>query len=65
MATGANWKRFKKWAKSHSLHQPGTKLPLRMAVELHEEAVDFIHGSIIGLLIGFLVGMILIKNFGL
>jgi F0F1-type ATP synthase assembly protein I len=49
------------WAKSHRLQNPKTKLPFRMYVTVHEDMADFIHGTVIGLLLGFIVGLIL-KN---
>ncbi len=55
-------KTFNTWSKSHSLHHPKTKLPLRMSVKVHEDMADFIHGTIIGLLIGFVVGMFILKT---
>ena len=63
MATKAKAKsKIKKWASSHSLHNPKTKLPFRLSVKMHEDVVDFVHGMFIGLLIGLVTGLFL-KNF--
>jgi len=61
MATKTKKQNFKAWASSHSLHHPKTKLPFRLAVTVHEEIADFIHGSLIGLLIGFTIGLVVLK----
>jgi len=61
MLDRSHWLKFKVWAKSHSLHDPHKKLPLRWSVKANEELVDFIHGSIIGLLIGFIVGLAILQ----
>lgn len=59
MAKKSAWRMFKSWATSHSMHQRG--LPFRLSVRANEELVDFIHGNIIGLLLGFLVGLLTLK----
>lgn len=65
MATKTSWQKFKQWGKSHSLHQPTTKLPLRLTIEVDEDVVDFMHGCLIGLLIGFMLGLFFTKTLGL
>jgi F0F1-type ATP synthase assembly protein I len=50
------------WAKSHSMHSAKTKLPFKMSIIVHEDVADFIHGTIIGLLIGFVVGIFILKT---
>jgi hypothetical protein len=52
---------FKSWATSHSLHNPKTKLPWRWSIRVHEDMADFTHGMAIGLLLGFIIGLITLK----
>ena len=49
----AEWKFFKKTPDGikHTWEVPGPK------VIMHEKIVDFIHGSVIGLLLGLIVGL--------
>jgi hypothetical protein len=61
MATRAKPKTFADWAYSHSMHNPKTKLPFRLSIKLNEDAVDFIHGSILGMLIGFVFWLFILK----
>ncbi|MEM2873928.1 MAG: hypothetical protein QW063_00510 [Candidatus Nanoarchaeia archaeon] len=55
--------KFKALARSHSLHDPRTKLPFCFSIKAREEIVDFIHGSLIGTLLGFLIGFFILKTF--
>ncbi|MGB9675421.1 MAG: hypothetical protein ACP5IJ_01765 [Candidatus Nanoarchaeia archaeon] len=57
-ATYAKLKRkidaFKIWAKKEV--PPKKALPLKLSIKVHEDFADFVHGTLIGILIGFLLG---------
>jgi uncharacterized membrane protein len=62
MATKAKPKKFADWAYSHSMHNSKTKLPFSLSIKMNEDVVDFIHGSIIGMLIGLVFWLFILKT---
>ncbi len=47
--------RFKNWAFIE--YKPKPK-----GIVMHEDMVDFIHGSLIGMLLGFMIGLFLLRT---
>jgi len=60
----AGWQRFRAWAKKDAPAE--IRLPKFFPpIKFHEDVLWFVEGNIFGLLVGFLICLILIKNFGL
>lgn len=49
--------KFKDWASAHTV-----RLPFKWSIKVpHRDLVDFIHGTLVGLMLGFVIGLFVLR----